>query len=56
MYFIIFIRNNGNLQVSNPLLHNFEENFDQHNEYCFTTPMENGIIVDLNYPQGVNII
>ncbi|VVC37991.1 p53-like transcription factor, DNA-binding,p53, DNA-binding domain,p53 tumour suppressor family,p53/RUNT- [Cinara cedri] len=47
-----FDQNDGNFQVLNPLLHNFDEIVvNPHSEYCFTTPMENGIIVDLNYPQ-----
>lgn len=46
------------------LIHNFDGVFmDQNNvndindiEYCFTMPMENGKIVDLNLPQTVSII
>lgn len=55
----MFIRNNESLQVLNPLLHNFDGVFASQydvNEYCYTMPMENGRIVDLNLPQSVTII
>jgi len=51
--FFIFIRNNENL------LNNFDEVFinqNDINDYCFTMPMENGKVVDLNHPQTVSII
>lgn len=64
--YLIFFRNNINLQNLNTqtLIHNFEGVFvDQNNvniindiEYCFTMPMENGRIVDLNLPQTVSIL
>lgn len=39
------------MQILNPILHNFD-GVDV-NEYCFTMPMENGRVVDLNHPQTV---
>lgn len=56
-YLFIFLNSNSeNLQILNPPLHNFDGVLEDQNEYCFTMPMENGRIVDLNLPQTVIII
>lgn len=51
---LIFVRNE-NLMLNN-CGELFCANQNNFNDYCFTMPMENGRVVDLNLPQIVSII